>query len=91
MNGIEIVFRLLTGAWVTFAALYLLTLLMGAIATALSPKAERSRAARTFWTALLALVLPSVLFLVITIAGWTGILKVVTPLLPLNPPVGCYS
>ena len=91
VNGIEIVFQLLQVAWIAFAIFYLLTLAMGAVATALSPPRERPRAVRTFWTALLALVLPSLLFLVFTLVGWTGILKAVTPLLPNDPAVGCYS
>jgi hypothetical protein len=91
VNLVELTVHVLGWSWVAFAVLYLLTLIACFYVTLLSPKEERRFAARTVWTAVLALVLPSLLFLVITLAGWTGILKVVTPLLPLDPPAACYS
>src|SRR5581483_11445324 len=72
MNGLEIVFQLLRGAWILFAVSYFLTLVLGAAVTALSPASERPRALRTFWTALLALVLSSLLFLVFNAGGLDG-------------------
>jgi hypothetical protein len=40
------------------------------------------RARRTRWTARLLLALPSCAFLIVTLAAWTGIIKVGVPLLP---------
>lgn len=87
-NGIEILLKLLVYAWSLFGAFYLISLLLSALAVWKTPVEKRGPARRAAWTAVLTLTLSPMLFLILTLAGWTGILKMVTPILPNNQP-GC--
>lgn len=82
LSAFEILFVLATVSWGVFAALYLLTLASSFIALKQTPKEHLDRAGRTRWTAILTLTLPSMAFLLITLAFWAAVLKVVVPVLP---------
>ncbi len=53
--------------------------------------AELDRARRTNWTARLTIALPAVLFLLLTVAAWAGIVKVSRNLLPHDPSIGQFN
>jgi hypothetical protein len=48
-------------------------------------KDETERAKRTNWTARLTIVLPAALFLLVTVAAWSGLLYAALPMLPRDP------
>jgi hypothetical protein len=82
---LEVAFLLLLASWLAFWIAIIWAFLTGSLAvwaTAKHAPAERQRAAHTNWTARLTIALPSVLFLLLTFAGWAGLMKVSMPLLP---------
>jgi hypothetical protein len=79
---IETSFWLLIGSWSLFWLATVAAFVFGSLAVQSTEGAARERARRINWTARLTLGLPSVLFLLITFAGWTGILRLAQPILP---------
>jgi hypothetical protein len=82
---IEITFWALFIGWQAFWIAFVLAFLAGSRAvkqTASFDKQEAERAARTNWTARLTLALPATLFLLVTFAGWLGLMWLVLPVLP---------
>lgn len=82
---IELTFWALFIVWQAFWIAFVLAFFAGSRAvkqTASFDKQEAERAARTNWTARLTLALPATLFLLVTFAGWLGLIALSLPLLP---------
>ena len=85
MRCIELTFWALTIVWQLFWVMLVVAFLAGYRAvkrTATAVPDEAERAARTNWTARITLALPAILFLLVTFAGWMGLLSISLPLLP---------
>jgi hypothetical protein len=82
---VELTFWALAIAWQLFWGAFVWAFLTGRTAvknTAATVPEEADRAARTNWTARLTIAIPATLFLLLTFAGWAGLLSVSLPLLP---------
>ncbi len=82
---IEVGFWLLVLSWCAFWLCLVAALVTGKLAVAMTPGDEKDRARRTNWTARLTLTLPSLLFLLLTFAGWAGFVHVALPVLAHLP------
>ncbi|MCU1259543.1 MAG: hypothetical protein JWO80_2428 [Bryobacterales bacterium] len=90
-NVIEICFDLIMISWLVFLVGMSWSLVAGWRAVSAAnpkrcPEPDASmhfdRARRTRWSARLLLALPSMAFIIVTLAGWTGVIKMVRPFLP---------
>ena len=87
LNILEVAFGLLILSWVGFYLAYMWAHVAGWRATravhAKNPTdADHIKARRTRWTAQLVLALTSIIFITLTICGWTGVVKVGVSMLP---------
>jgi hypothetical protein len=88
LNGFELLFYLCAAFWGLFAVAYTLTLGAGAVALLGVADTHRERARRTRWTAILTLTVPPIVFLVVTIVGWTALIALASPLVPVDAYAG---
>src|SRR5258706_341726 len=87
---IEISFLILLVAFFLFWVTILWAFITGFLAVRATPRHlpnEADRAARTNWTARFTIALPSVLFLLLTFALWSGLMNVSMSLLPHDPSI----
>jgi hypothetical protein len=83
LNVMEIALGLLSLAWAAFYASYMRAHWVGWRAVrAVKGTQEYAKGSRARWTAQLVLALSSMVFLALSLAGWTGVIKVVEGLLP---------
>ena len=84
LNVMEIAFGLLSLAWAAFYACYMWAHWAGwrAVRAVKCDPKDYAKACRARWTAQLVLALSSVVFLTLTLAVWTGVIKVAVGLLP---------
>jgi hypothetical protein len=78
---IEIANTALRVSWFTHVLWLLLTMIVAGICIALST-ADRARAVRASWTAIISVTLATTVFAVLTPAFWAAILKTTTTLIP---------
>ena len=84
----EVAFSLLLISWVVFSVVMARAFIAGhsaVKATGVCEPSEEDRARRTNWTARLTLALPAVLFHLLTLVAWIGLLTAALPLLPEDP------
>jgi len=89
MRFLDVTFGVLFAMWLLFWIASVWALLAGRWAvkrTATAVPEEADRARRTNWTARITLALPAVLFLLVTFAGWMGLISILLPLLPHRTP-----
>lgn len=94
LHVIEVAFWILLFCWFLFGILFVLAFFAGFFAVKASAAAmprELDRAGRTNWTARLTLALPAVLFLLLTVAAWTGVVKVLSGVVPHDASFQCQD
>jgi hypothetical protein len=84
LRAIEISFYLLLFAWLVFWIAAVCAIVLGILAGRAAGPTEKERARRTAWTARLTLGLPALIFLLLTFAGWAGLVNVVDPIFPIG-------
>jgi hypothetical protein len=82
LNAIELILRLLKVSWTILTLLLVAIFVLAPIACRLVKEQAQDRVRRTLWTAVLTAVLPTAIFLVVTLTVWAGFKTVVVPLLP---------
>jgi hypothetical protein len=84
---IEAAFWVLLLSWLLFWAALVAAFVTGYLAVKATEAKELDRAKRTNWTARLTIALPAVLFLLLTVASWAGVIQVAGGLLPHDPSI----